>query len=380
MSTTPSHISNEAFFGGEEEGDDSSTISKEVKFRVKLNDPEEKDHEQLQEEDPITEEEEENVKNFLSRRMTFVSLYETLSSHAKTQKPSILQENFFLDQPDIELSSQKDASTPKNSDKGLLGQLLEFVLKENGLDHCIPVFQKEEIDLDAFLKLNNQELQEIGFKQGLRKKLLYLQTVLQEVIQEESHSELNLVLSDLRNEKPKVEKEKKKKKKKKNSTDDFNLKPRSSSSKKEELFPEPDFETKPVIEQVEDKTLAGKNFSLSTSKIKAEVAQDIKSEEIIEDDTMRGWLWKQGGHIKSWKRRYCVLSNNCLYYFTAPGSKAKGMVPLLGYEVFIDKEVLPKPFSFILGHQTVRSYYFYAETKQEATAWISALEQAVKSK
>ena len=28
-----------------------------------------------------------------------------------------------------------------------------------------------------------------------------------------------------------------------------------------------------------------------------------------------GWLWKQGGRVKSWKRRWFILNDNCLYYF-----------------------------------------------------------------
>ena len=28
-----------------------------------------------------------------------------------------------------------------------------------------------------------------------------------------------------------------------------------------------------------------------------------------------GWLIKQGGRIKTWKRRYCILTDSCLYYF-----------------------------------------------------------------
>lgn len=28
-----------------------------------------------------------------------------------------------------------------------------------------------------------------------------------------------------------------------------------------------------------------------------------------------GWLWKQGGRYRSWKRRWFILSGKCLYYF-----------------------------------------------------------------
>lgn len=47
-----------------------------------------------------------------------------------------------------------------------------------------------------------------------------------------------------------------------------------------------------------------------------------------------GWLWKQGtsklsGRIKSWKRRWFILSDSCLYYFLFTTDKEpKGIIPL----------------------------------------------------
>ena len=42
-----------------------------------------------------------------------------------------------------------------------------------------------------------------------------------------------------------------------------------------------------------------------------------------------GWLHKQGGRVKTWKRRYVILSGNVLYYFKSPKDKEPlGMVPL----------------------------------------------------
>lgn len=34
---------------------------------------------------------------------------------------------------------------------------------------------------------------------------------------------------------------------------------------------------------------------------------------------MQGWLIKQGGRIPTWKKRYFILTDNCLYYFLKPG-------------------------------------------------------------
>ncbi|CAL8114232.1 unnamed protein product [Orchesella dallaii] len=43
---------------------------------------------------------------------------------------------------------------------------------------------------------------------------------------------------------------------------------------------------------------------------------------------IEGWLWKQGGY-KTWKRRWFILSNNCLYYFKFTTDKSpRGIIPL----------------------------------------------------
>lgn len=42
-----------------------------------------------------------------------------------------------------------------------------------------------------------------------------------------------------------------------------------------------------------------------------------------------GWLWKQGGRIKSWKRRWFILTDNCLYYFEfTQDREPRGIIPL----------------------------------------------------
>jgi hypothetical protein len=36
---------------------------------------------------------------------------------------------------------------------------------------------------------------------------------------------------------------------------------------------------------------------------------------------MEGWLTKEGGTIKSWKKRWCVFADGQITYYTAPPSK-----------------------------------------------------------
>jgi cytohesin len=47
-----------------------------------------------------------------------------------------------------------------------------------------------------------------------------------------------------------------------------------------------------------------------------------------------GWLSKQGGSWKSWKRRWFILNDNCLYYFEFTTDKEpKGIIPLENVQV-----------------------------------------------
>jgi len=74
---------------------------------------------------------------------------------------------------------------------------------------------------------------------------------------------------------------------------------------------------------------------LMTDLYRKIVANEIRMEqrEYIAADK-EGWLFKQGGRWKSWKRRYTILSGNVLYYFKDPKDRTPaGFVPLEGIEV-----------------------------------------------
>jgi len=61
-----------------------------------------------------------------------------------------------------------------------------------------------------------------------------------------------------------------------------------------------------------------------------------------------GWLWKQGGRYKTWKRRWFILNHNCLYYFLFTTDKdPRGIIPLENIRVRRAVE-LGKEFCFTL--------------------------------
>ncbi|UYV64043.1 CYTH1 [Cordylochernes scorpioides] len=128
-----------------------------------------------------------------------------------------------------------------------------------------------------------------------------------------------------------------------------------------------------------------------------------------------GWLWKQGGRYKSWKRRWFILNDNCLYYFeyTTVGGLAvatgffmliggyvqdkepRGIIPLENVQVR-DVQDRNKPHCFELystgsdlikacktdsegkvveGKHTV--YRMSAATREEKDEWTKCIRQSI---
>jgi len=113
-----------------------------------------------------------------------------------------------------------------------------------------------------------------------------------------------------------------------------------------------------------------------------------------------GWLMKQGGSWKSWKRRWFVLSDRCLYYFqhTAETSP-KGIIPLENVRVRPVSGEGDKQWQFeiinisqhrdtvkgcktdkagtvVVGNHKV--YRMVAASEEERNYWVKCLEESIK--
>lgn len=107
-----------------------------------------------------------------------------------------------------------------------------------------------------------------------------------------------------------------------------------------------------------------------------------------------GWLWKQGGRYKSWKQRWFILNNNCLYYFELTADKdPRGIIPLENiairdvsdrskqhcFELFIcsGNEVIKACKTTIDGKVVVGKHTVYrmsASTEDEKEDWITCIK------
>merc|ERR1712048_1452163 len=86
-----------------------------------------------------------------------------------------------------------------------------------------------------------------------------------------------------------------------------------------------------------------------------------------------GWLWKQGGRYKSWKRRWFILNDNCLYYFEFTTDKEpRGIIPLENIQI---REVTDSEGKVVEGKHTV--YRMSASTEEEKDEWIKCIQQSI---
>jgi len=122
----------------------------------------------------------------------------------------------------------------------------------------------------------------------------------------------------------------------------------------------------------------------------------LEQREFIGNTAKEGWLYKQGGGFKSWKRRYLILSGSVLYYFKAPKApEPLGLIPLESvharYCGEATIELTPASGAVIksvkfknasnsgapapLGRHT--SFIFRADTELEARAWVDAMREHI---
>lgn len=110
-----------------------------------------------------------------------------------------------------------------------------------------------------------------------------------------------------------------------------------------------------------------------------------------------GWLWKQGGRYKSWKRRWFILNDNCLYYFEYTTDKEpRGIIPLENISVrectdrqkqhcfelyasggadFIKACKTDSEGKVVEGKHTV--YRMSASSEEEKSEWMNRLRQSI---
>lgn len=90
-----------------------------------------------------------------------------------------------------------------------------------------------------------------------------------------------------------------------------------------------------------------------------------------------GWMTKQGGSRKSWRKRWFVLRNHTLsYYKDASDSSPLGIISLQGCSVS-PTDAVKKPHCFQVYHPVRRTFYMYPSTRMEQDQWIQCIRSQI---
>ena len=92
-----------------------------------------------------------------------------------------------------------------------------------------------------------------------------------------------------------------------------------------------------------------------------------------------GWATKQGGRIKTWKRRWFVLTLTDLEYFKSPGQKLMGSIQLNDISNVDINKTVSKPFPFQLVTKD-RTYIISADNEMDRKQWMQSILQAKTGK
>eukprot|EP00051_Salpingoeca_urceolata_P033474 m.20824 g.20824 ORF g.20824 m.20824 type:complete len:647 (+) comp6282_c0_seq1:137-2077(+) len=97
-----------------------------------------------------------------------------------------------------------------------------------------------------------------------------------------------------------------------------------------------------------------------------------------------GWLTKQGGRVKSWKRRFFRLTSapGLVYYESAHAGRPKGSVALTAFTTVAEADELgaklKRQFVFtVQSTPETRSYVIFAESGEERRQWVEAIRRVV---
>lgn len=98
----------------------------------------------------------------------------------------------------------------------------------------------------------------------------------------------------------------------------------------------------------------------------------------LKNPEFTGWLTKQGANMKTWKRRYFVLTDKDIYYFkTTTATDMTGIINLTKDSV-IKKETAPgKPFLMSVG-TTNRTFLIKAADDAELNSWIKHINAVLE--
>ncbi|ETO36980.1 hypothetical protein RFI_00082 [Reticulomyxa filosa] len=129
----------------------------------------------------------------------------------------------------------------------------------------------------------------------------------------------------------------------------------------------------------EDENDAG-NDSESVKSPTASASPKFTEEQTEEDKAQgvirKGWMTKQGGSIKTWKKRFCVLrKDKTLTYYDSEKMKEKSMKGIADFMwAFMIKRVGDNEFRVSTSE---RIWAFKCKNQEDRDAWINAFQHCI---
>jgi len=115
---------------------------------------------------------------------------------------------------------------------------------------------------------------------------------------------------------------------------------------------------------------------MSTKKLKKYGNIDIPAQSLQPFDK-DGYLTKQGGSIKTWKRRYFVLKDRTLYYYKTPKDVViTGKIDLEPSSLVKEEQGKKRP-NLVSITTAKRIFFMYADNAMDVKAWVDAISRGI---
>lgn len=111
-----------------------------------------------------------------------------------------------------------------------------------------------------------------------------------------------------------------------------------------------------------------------------EINRALSYRSISPNEVRGGELTKQGGHFKSWNRRWCVVADGCLYYFKARpmnDDTPEGGLSLSECAVGDAEPKTGRPHCFSIVSPS-RVFFFIADTAADAKEWRECVAREIE--
>lgn len=104
---------------------------------------------------------------------------------------------------------------------------------------------------------------------------------------------------------------------------------------------------------------------------------DIDGSKFLNDADRSGWLNRQGGALKTWRKRWFSMKEGVLYYQKHPSDKrVLGAVPLKGYKIIPDVNIYRGKYCWKIKHERLKSHFFYTDDKDDMKDWLKCMIKA----